>query len=212
MTTTTIDFDTVQTLAPLAPAGQVPVLREGRPADAPAILRLIEQNMAAGHLLPRTLGDLGRHASRFLVLEHDGAIVGCAELAPLSRAVAEVRSLVVDEAWRQRGLGSRLIEDLGRRARVAEFSVLCAFAHDPHPFVRLGFSIVPHVWFPEKIALDCTGCSKFRTCGQYALALPLTAASLLPSMRRLREPITPASSSRDTAATTLPRVKLRVIA
>lgn len=210
--TTTIELGSFPADVPQALSGPAPLLREGQPADAPAILRLIEQNMAAGHLLPRTLDDLARHATRFVVLEDAGSIIGCAELAPLSRAVAEVRSLVVDETWRSRGLGSRLIEDLGQRARLADFSVLCAFAHEPHPFVRLGFSIVPHVWFPEKIALDCTDCSKFRTCGQYALALPLTAAGFLPSMRRLREPLTPASTSRDGGGTTLPPVRLRVIA
>jgi N-acetylglutamate synthase-like GNAT family acetyltransferase len=188
-----------------------PSLREGTPTDAPGILQLVEENLAAGHLLPRTLEDLTRHASRFLVLEHDGVIVGCAELAPLSRAVAEVRSLVVDGAWRGRGLGTLLIEDLGRRARTAGFAVLCAFAHEPQPFVRLGFSIVPHVWFAEKVALDCTGCAKFRTCGQYALALPLTGAGLLPSVRRLREPLTAVAPANDGRAS-LPPVRLRVIA
>ena len=93
----------------------------------------------------------------------DGRIVGCAELAPLSRAVAEVRSLVVDEALAR--TRARQPADRGSRQprAPARFCVLCAFAHDPRHFLRLGFSIVPHVWFPEKIALDCTGCAKFRS-------------------------------------------------
>ena len=41
--------------------------------------------------------------------------------------------------------------------------------------MRLGFSIVPHVWVPEKIAHDCTACSLFRRCGQYAVTLALRA-------------------------------------
>jgi hypothetical protein len=39
--------------------------------------------------------------------------------------------------------------------------------------VRLGFSIVPHIWVPEKIAHDCTACPLFRRCGQYAVTLAL---------------------------------------
>ena len=42
-------------------------------------------------------------------------------------------------------------------------------------FVRLGFTIVPHIWVPEKVALDCTSCPLFRHCGQYAVMLPLRA-------------------------------------
>jgi hypothetical protein len=52
---------------------------------------------------------------------------------------------------------------------------LCAFTHQPSHFVRLGFSIVPHVWVPEKIARDCVSCSLFRQCGQYAVSLQLRA-------------------------------------
>lgn len=188
-----------------------PVMRTGMPADAPDILSLIEANLASGHLLPRTLDDVQRNAARFVLLEHEGAIVGCGELAPLSRAVAEVRSLVIDEAWRGNRLGAQLIEEIGRRARAADFSVLCAFAHDPHHFVRLGFSIVPHVWFPEKVALDCASCAKFRSCGQYGLALGLTDAGTIPTLRRLREPIAGISTA-DVRSAALRPVRLRVIA
>jgi amino-acid N-acetyltransferase len=193
------------------PAGVV--LRDGRTPDAAAILGLIDANLSAGHLLPRSAADVAAHAHRFVVLDEGGRVIGCAELAPLSRAVAEVRSLVVDAGWRGRGLGSRLIDELGARARAAGFTVLCAFTHDPHQFVRLGFSIVPHVWFPEKVALDCTGCAKFRRCGQHAIALSLAGDSVLPTLGRLREPITPAAA-RGTAAVaaSIPPVRLRVIA
>lgn len=162
------------------PSSSTP-LRAAASPDATGILRLIDENLGEGHLLPRTLDDITRHTHRFLVADDgDGRIVACAELAPLSAAVAEVRSLVVDAAWRQRGLGSRLIGALGAQARRVGFSTLCAFTHGPGPFVRLGFSIVPHVWFPEKIAVDCTGCAKFRACGQFAMALSLDGAQVQP--------------------------------
>ena len=119
-----------------------------------------------------------RRATRFLVVTVRDAVVGCAELAPLSRAVAEVRSLVVDESCRGRGFGSRIVEELNRWAVQEGFSTLCAFTHNAAHFVRLGFSIVPHPWLPEKIATDCVGCPKFRQCTQYAMALPLRGRSL----------------------------------
>jgi amino-acid N-acetyltransferase len=153
-------------------------IRRATVADAPAIHALINANLAAGHLLPRTAEDVTRRATRFLVVTVNDAVVGCAELAPLSRAVAEVRSLVVDESCRGRGFGSRIVEELNRWAVQEGFSTLCAFTHHAAHFVRLGFSIVPHQWLPEKIALDCVGCPKFRQCAQYAMALPLRGRSL----------------------------------
>ena len=151
------------------------ILRTASTADAPALHRLIADNLEAGHLLPRTIEDLEEHAHRFTVADADGFVVGCAELAPLGESVAEVRSLVVHDEYRGRRIGSDLIHHLSSAANERGFSTLCAFTHEPSHFVRLGFSIVPHMWVPEKIAHDCTSCPLFRRCGQYAVALTLRA-------------------------------------
>jgi amino-acid N-acetyltransferase len=148
-------------------------LRSASAADAAALHALIEAHLEEGRLLPRTLGELSVHAPRFVVAVRRGRIVGCAELAPLSGHLAEVRSLVVSRSARALGIGRLLIDELQRRARTAGFDQLCAFAHDAAFFVRSGFSIVPHTWLPEKIARDCSSCALFRRCGQHALVLPL---------------------------------------
>jgi N-acetylglutamate synthase-like GNAT family acetyltransferase len=148
-------------------------LRAGTAADAPAIHALIEAHLVEGHLLPRSLGELTIHAQRFVVAVAGSEVVACAELAPLSAAVAEVRSLVVDRSARNAGVGRGLINELRRQAVVEGFDRLCAFTHDASYFARKGFSIVPHAWVPEKIARDCASCALFRTCGQHAMMLSL---------------------------------------
>jgi amino-acid N-acetyltransferase len=152
-------------------------LRSGTAADAAAIHTLITANLSVGHLLPRTLDDIESHVQRFVVAVLDGTVIGCGELAPLSSDVAEVRSLVVDAAHRGQRTGVVLVTALADRARELGYVTLCAFTHQPAHFIRLGFSIVPHVWVPEKIAHDCVGCSQFRNCGQYAVSLSLRAGS-----------------------------------
>jgi len=152
-------------------------LRAAVPADAPALHALISAHLQEGHLLPRALDELTVHAPRFVVAvepaQGGDRIVGCAELAPLSTTVAEVRSLVVGAGARRLGLGEQMVTALASRARIEGFARLCAFAHDPSFFVRRGFSIVPHTWVPEKIAHDCYTCPMFRNCGQYAIVLEL---------------------------------------
>ena len=149
------------------------VLRAAVSADAVALHALIASHLEEGRLLPRTLDELTVHAPRFVVAVAGGQIVGCAELAPLSQAVAEVRSLVVSRDARRLGVGVRMVEELAVRARREGYARLSAFAHDPAFFVRRGFSIVPHTWVPEKIAHDCNSCPLFRNCGQYAIVLEL---------------------------------------
>ena len=188
-------------LAPIevAPARELPdgyTIRRGTPLQAEAMHALITASLEEGHLLPRTLDDLRRHAERFLVIMAGDALVGCAELAPLSGTVAEVRSLVIDAAHRGKRLGPALIESLGATARREQFGTLCAFTHEAAHFVRLGFTIVPHTWLPEKIATDCVACPKFRTCGQYAVALPLRGSQIgsMTAVRNSRRAAQPRSA------------------
>ena len=149
-------------------------LRMATPDDARDIHGLIARHLDEGRLRPRHLGEIAIHAHRFVVASDEDEVIGCADLAPLSRTVAEVRSLVVNEAARSTGVGRRLIDALVARASTAGFERLCAFTHAPAYFVQLGFSIVPHEWLPEKIRMDCGTCALFRSCGQYAVMLPLT--------------------------------------
>jgi N-acetylglutamate synthase-like GNAT family acetyltransferase len=158
------------------------VIRAAEPKDADSIHALISRYRVEGQLLPRTREEIAAHVGRFVVAAADGEIVGCADLAPLSRGVAEVRSLVVADGAREGGIGRRLVSALVAAATAAGFAKLCAFTHAPAYFAQHGFSIVPHAWVPEKIERDCHGCAQFRHCGQHALVLTLarTANTCVP--------------------------------
>lgn len=158
---------------PDVPLGTPSILRPARAGDVSQIHALIHEHREEGRLLPRQLTELTVHAPRFVVAVQGDRVVACAELAPLSRAVAEVRSLVVHGDVRHEGLGRELVHALRRRARLDGFDTLCAFTHGPGFFVRLGFSIVPHHWVREKIMVDCQSCPLFRACGQHAVVLTL---------------------------------------
>lgn len=153
------------------------VIRTATAADAPALHALITAHQSEGHLLPRDLDDVRRRASRFVVCDAAGTVTACAELAPLSSTAAEIRSLVVSRDYRRVGIAARLINELRKRALSEGFRSICAFTHDARFFVRQNFSIVPHVWLREKIVKDCLTCPLFKSCGQYAMLLPLHAVT-----------------------------------
>jgi amino-acid N-acetyltransferase len=155
------------------------ILRPAAERDAEGIHALVTAHLAEGRLLPRHLDEVRRHAHRFVVAEAGGAVRACAELAPLSGGVAEVRSLVVSAPYRHAGLAGKLVAGLRDTAAAHGFETLSAFTHDARFFVRQGFSIVPRLWVPEKIATDCHTCPLCLRCEQYAMVLPLA-----PSARR----------------------------
>jgi amino-acid N-acetyltransferase len=152
-------------------------VRAAEASHAVTLHTLIAANLEEGHLLPRSLDELVVHAGRFVIALRGKKLVGCAELAPLSHQVAEVRSLAVDRRERGRGVGARLVDELRHRARLEGFDKICAFTHTPGYFSQMGFSIVPHLRVPEKIFTDCIKCPQFRRCGQYAMIAPLDAAT-----------------------------------
>jgi len=154
-------------------AGIESIVRTASDADVDTIHGLVSNHTIEGRLLPRTREEIAARIGRFVVAVDNGRVVGCADLAPLSRRVAEVRSLVVAGGARSCGIGRRLVRELEKRALVSGFESLTAFTHAPGYFVQLGFSIVPHTWVPEKIEADCRTCAQFRQCGQYAVMLPL---------------------------------------
>ena len=163
---------TLAVKTPRAPGSRL-ALRSAATSEAPMLHALIMANLEEGRLLPRTIGELTVHASRFVVATRGKTIIGCAELAPLSANVAEVRSLAVDRSQRGSRVGTMIVEELRKRARHDGYEKLCAFTHAPAYFINMGFSIVPHLWLPEKVQTDCVKCPLFRTCGQYAMVVPL---------------------------------------
>jgi amino-acid N-acetyltransferase len=161
-------------------------LREARACDVDAIHQLVDDHVGSDHLLPRTREEIASKVARFVVGEADGVVVACAELAPLSAIVGEVRSLVVAEHARGMGVGRLILDALVRHAVSNGHQRLCAFTHGPAYFIRLGFSIVPHLWVPEKVFSDCVGCPSFRACGQHAVVLALDERQVRQTTRRLQ--------------------------
>lgn len=151
---------------------QISIRPAGQP-DAAAINKLVTANVGLGHLLPRSADNIKRNVARFLVATRSGSVVGCGELARLSSTLSEVRSLVVAFDARGDGIGTGIIASLIAEGLRQNVPRLCAFTHVPHPFVALGFSIVPHTWLPEKIMTDCQECEWFRRCEQYAVVIEL---------------------------------------
>ena len=143
-----------------------------RPAaigDVPTILHLLEIYSAQGNLLPRTMNELYRHLRDFFVIEADNKIAACGALEIFTEDLGEVRSLVVDDAWKGKGLGRRLVEQLIHEARAIGLKRLMALTYVPEFFHKLGFKTVSKDTLPEKVWSVCVKCYKFNHCDEIAV-------------------------------------------
>ncbi len=137
-------------------ADPVQRLREARLEDAGGILALIEPLETDGTLVKRGRERLEREIGNFLVIEHDGMIVGCAALYPFAaNKAAELACLAVAPEARDAGHGERLLRACQERAKGLKIRKLFALTtRAEHWFVEQGFKAADPAALPgERQAL-----------------------------------------------------------
>lgn len=153
-------------------------MRKARPADAVQIKAVIDEAAQRGGVLPRSLSELYDQVRDFWVVEaEDGGLLGCAALHVVWEDLAEVKSVVVREEARGRGLGTRLVERCIEEARSLGLPRLFVLTAIPAYFARFGFVQVDKATLPHKIWAECIRCSKFPNCNEVAMVLDLRGPS-----------------------------------
>jgi len=115
-------------------------LREARIEDVGGILALIEPLEADGTLVKRGRERLEREIANFVMLEHDGALLGCAALYPLAEKSGELACLAVAPGARDAGYGEHLLRACESRARQQKIRRLFALTtRAAHWFLEQGF-------------------------------------------------------------------------
>jgi amino-acid N-acetyltransferase len=122
-------------------AATVEKLRPARIEDVQGMLALIEPLEAEGTLVKRSRELLEAEIENFLVVEHDGVIVGCAALYPFKEEKsAEFACLAVAEGYRDAGYGEDLLKACEERAKSLRVRRLFALTtHAAHWFLEQGF-------------------------------------------------------------------------
>ena len=127
-------------------------LRPAKIDDVRGMLALIEPLEAEGTLVKRSRELLEAEIGNFLVIEHDGRIVGCAALYPFpDDKCAEFACLAVANEYRDAGYGERLLGACEERAKSLRLRKLFALTTQAeHWFVEQGFRNAPVDALPEK--------------------------------------------------------------
>jgi amino-acid N-acetyltransferase len=143
--------------------------REAVLPDAEQIHALIAAYSGDGTLLPRSLAEICENVRDFVVLEHDGRIIGCGALHLYGVHLAEIRSITVDPASQSGGGGRRLVKALMAQAEKHKVTCVCLFTRIPEFFSRLGFTTANHQDLPDKIHKDCYQCPRLYRCDEVAM-------------------------------------------
>jgi amino-acid N-acetyltransferase len=116
------------------------------------ILQIIEPLEEQGILVRRGRELLEREIGRFMVMEHDRVILGCAGLYPFPKARAgELACLAVRPEYRGEGYGEKLMTSIEQKARAAGMNKLFVLTtRAEHWFVERGFAETDVTALPEE--------------------------------------------------------------
>ena len=116
-------------------------LRDATADDVGGIIKLIEPLEADGTLVKRPRELIEREIDRFVVLEHDGFIFGCAALYPFPREqMGELACLTVHPGYQAFGDGERLMKRIEARAKTAGMEKLFVLTtRAAHFFIKRGY-------------------------------------------------------------------------
>ncbi len=151
----------------------LPAVRAAAIYDVPEIYHLLEGYARQGNLLPRPMSELYRHLRDFFVIELEQHVAACGALEIFTEDLGEVRSLVVAERYRGRGLGQRIVQHIVSEARALGLRRVMALTYVPVFFHKLGFATVSKGALPEKVWGICVKCYKFNHCDETAVLLEL---------------------------------------
>jgi amino-acid N-acetyltransferase len=153
-----------------------------RPAtihDVPRIQGIINSHAELGKMLFRSLAQLYEGLRDLSVYQLDRDVVGVVGLSVLWADLAEVRSLAVDEPYRGRGIGTRLVEWSIQETRRLQIRRLMTLTYEQRFFEKLGFEVVPKETLPLKVWSECVRCPKRNGCDEIAMVRLLPEVPLI---------------------------------
>ena len=152
------------------------MLRKARIGDVKTIHRMINISSGKGEMLPRSLMDIYGSLRDFFVCidEEKDVIIGICAMSIIWENLAEIRSLYVEDEYRKRGIGRKLVEACISEAIILELFRIFTLTYQMEFFKRLGFREVDRSTLSEKIWSDCFRCSKYPDfCDEVAMVVDL---------------------------------------
>ena len=144
-------------------------------SDIPAMQALVLQDVKDGVILNRTEDEVSTNIRSYVLAKEGEKVVGYAALHIHSMRLAEIRSLIVDLAYRGQDIGKRIVLFALEEAKslgVTEDVLVLTYL--PNFFIKLGFNEIPKETIPEhKIWTDCIKCIHFPVCNEISLVYKL---------------------------------------
>jgi len=144
--------------------------RKATLGDIGAMQRLVAPKVEDGTILVRSNDELATNIRSYILAFDGDKLIGFTALHVHSPELAEIRSLIVAESYRNQGVGASLVKRALEEGAALGLKRVLALTYAARFFEKLSFSEIPKESLPEhKIWADCIKCKHFPVCNEIAL-------------------------------------------
>ncbi|MFA5500531.1 MAG: N-acetyltransferase [Candidatus Omnitrophota bacterium] len=149
------------------------MIRKATVNDVKKIQKLVNYYAKRERMLPRSLNELYENIRDFFIYAEGGKVVGCCALHVDWEDLAEIKSLAVLNSKAGKGIGTKLLDQCLKDAKLLKVRKVFALTYVPEFFERFGFEIVDKKELPHKIWSECIRCMYFPNCKEIAMVKEL---------------------------------------
>jgi amino-acid N-acetyltransferase len=142
--------------------------------DIDGMERLVAPDVENGNILDRNSNEMATTIRSYTAVKYADEIVGFVALHIHTTQLAEVRSLVVKDSYRNNGIARELISLVIKEAKQLQLQRLLVLTYKKSLFESFNFIEIPKESIPEtKIWADCIKCKHFPVCDEVSLILDI---------------------------------------
>ncbi len=152
-------------------------VRRAYPEEVQGIAALVDVHFLRAEVLPRSVEAIRISIDDWVVAVEGTSVLACGSLLAYSPSLSEIRSLVVADQSKRKGLGKAVVNALIEEAQRREVDTLFALTRAIAFFEKVGFRRTERFRFPEKVWRDCVTCLIQDKCDEFAVILSLNGQS-----------------------------------
>jgi amino-acid N-acetyltransferase len=142
--------------------------------DIEGMQKLVAPDVENGNILDRNSNEMATTIRSYTTVKDGDEVIGFVALHIHTVNLAEVRSLVVKDSYRKKGIAKELITRVIDEAKGLNLEQLLVLTYKKELFEGFGFQEIPKESIPEtKIWADCIKCKHFPVCDEVSLVLSI---------------------------------------
>jgi len=143
-------------------------------SDIVEMQELVVEEVKKGTILFRSSDEIATNIRSYVLAKQGSDIVGFGALHFHAFNLGEIRSLIVSDGSRGKGIGKGMVNHMLEEGKNLDVNKVFTLTYQQSFFESIGFNEIPKESLPaHKIWADCIKCKHFPVCDEVALIITI---------------------------------------